>query len=158
MAYNVSVIPSFPGKLSASASGSWWLGIPKGSKHPKEAWEFMKFMVSKDTQLAEAKNVDESLFPTSRPAAYSPEFITDSTTGIFVEQMEVAHSPAVVPLVHGVFWREYLSAREQAVKKLMSPREALEIAEKHIQLELDKAVAYDQYVRSKMSFESVKVD
>lgn len=156
MDYSVSKIPTFPGKLSASASGSWWLGIPKGSKHPEEAWVFMKYMVDKDTQLEEAKNQSESLFPASRPAAYSPEFMTDSTTKIFVEQMEVAHSPAIVPLVHGVFWREYLGARERAVKGLQSPREALEIAEKQIQLELDKAVTYDQYVRSKMTFESAE--
>ena len=117
----------------------------------------MKFMVDKDAQLAEAKNQSESLFPASRPAAYSPEFMTDSTTKIFVEQMEVAHSPAIVPLVHGVFWREYMGARERAVKGLQSPREALEVAEKQIQSELDKAVAYDEYVRSKMAFQSVEV-
>jgi multiple sugar transport system substrate-binding protein len=158
MDYSVSKIPTFPGKLSASASGSWWLGIPKGSKHPEEAWEFMKFMVNKDTQIAEAKNQSESLFPASRPAAYSPEFMKDSTTKIFVEQMEVAHSPAIVPLVHGIFWREYLGARERAVKGLQSPREALKLAERQIQAELDKAVAYDEYVRSKMAFESVEVE
>jgi ABC-type glycerol-3-phosphate transport system substrate-binding protein len=158
MEYTVSSIPTFPGKLSASASGSWWLGIPKGAKHPREAWEFMKYMVDKNTQLAEAKNQSESLFPASRLAAYSPEFMTDSTTKIFVEQMEVAHSPAIVPLVHGVFWREYLGAREQAVKGALSPRKALEVAEKQIQLELDKAVAYDEYVRSKMAFESREVN
>ena len=157
MDYSVTKIPTFPGKKSASASGSWWLGIPKGSKHPHEAWEFMKYMVDKDTQLAEAKNQSESLFPASRPAAYSPEFMKDSTTKIFVEQMEVAHSPAIVPLVHGVFWREYSAARERAVKGLQKPGEALEQAEKQIQIELDKAVAYDQYVRSKMKFESVEV-
>ena len=72
--------------------------------------------------------------------------------------MEVAHSPAIIPLVHGVFWREYLGAREQAVKGILSPIGALEVAEKQIQLELDKAVAYDQYVRSKMSFESVDLE
>ena len=158
MKYTVSLIPTFPGKLSASASGSWWLGIPKGSKHPREAWEFMKYMVDKNTQLAESKNQSESLFPTSRLAAYSPEFMTDTTTKIFVKQMEVAHSPAIIPLVHGVFWREFLGAREQAVKGSLSPREALEVAERQIQLELDKAVEYDQYVRSKMSFETVDLN
>jgi multiple sugar transport system substrate-binding protein len=158
MDYSVSIIPTFPGKKSASASGSWWLGIPKGSKHPQEAWEFMKYMVDKDSQLAEAKNQSESLFPANRPAAYSPEFMTDSTTRIFVEQMEVAHSPAIVPLVHGVFWREYLGARERAVKGLQKPKEALAQAERQIQIELDKAVVYDEYVRSKMAFESVEVE
>jgi ABC-type glycerol-3-phosphate transport system substrate-binding protein len=118
----------------------------------------MKYMVDKKTQLAEAKNQTESLFPTNRSAAYSPEFMTDNTIRIFVEQMEVAHSPAIVPLVHGVFWREFLGARERAVKGLQSPREALAEAERQIQLELDKAVAYDKYVRSKMSFEATGMD
>jgi len=157
MDYSVSIIPSNEGNPSASASGSWWLGIPRGSEHPEAAWEFMKFMVAAETQLAEAINIEESLFPTSRTAAYSPEFFTDSTTKIFVQQMEVAHSPAVMPLVHGVFWREYMGARERAIKKIQEPRAALRQAEYQIQLELDKAVRYDQYVHAKMQYQRITV-
>lgn len=33
---------------SASALGGWQMGINKYSKHPKEAWEFLKFMTGKE--------------------------------------------------------------------------------------------------------------
>ena len=72
--------------------------------------------------------------------------------------MEVAHSPAIMPLVHGVFWREYLGARERAVKGIQEPFESLKQAEYQIQLELDKAVRYDQYVHSKMEYERVSLE
>ena len=158
MDYSVCIIPSDEGNPSASSSGSWWLSIPRGAKNPEEAWEFMKYMVSAETQLAETQNTEESLFPTSRPAAYSPVFMKDSATSIFVRQMEVAHSPAVIPLVHGVFWREYMGARERAVKGLQTPLEALRQAEYQIQLELDKAVRYDLYVHSKMEYEHIDIE
>ena len=158
MDYSVCIIPSDDGYPSASSSGSWWLSIPKGARNPHAAWEFMKYMVSAETQLAEALNTEESLFPTSRAAAYSPLFMTDSTTRIFVEQMEVAHSPAVIPLVHGVFWREYMGARERAVKGLQTPLAALQQAEYQIQIELDKAVRYDQYVHARMHYEKTGLE
>ena len=154
--YGVAIIPSFPGKPSASSSGSWWMGIPRGAKHPEAAWEFMKFAVRKETQLGEVASLDEPLFPANRFAATDSSFATDSSTMVFVKQMEVSHSPAVVPLVHGVFWREFVGARERAVKRLQSPAEALAQGEKLVQLELDKAVAYDRYVRSQMQFETVE--
>ncbi len=155
MEYGVAIIPSFPGKPSASSSGSWWLGIPRGAKHPQAAWEFMKFVTSREIQLEEVKWQDEPLFPANRLAATDPSFATDSTTKIFVKQMEVAHSPAVVPLVHGVFWREFLGARERAVKRLQTPLAALQQAERIVQAELDKAIRYDQFVRSRMKFEKI---
>ena len=132
------------------------MGIPRGAKHPEAAWEFMKYAVRKETQLGEVASLDEPLFPANRFAATDSSFATDSSTMVFVKQMEVSHSPAVVPLVHGVFWREFVGARERAVKRLQSPAEALAQGEKLVQLELDKAVAYDRYVRSQMQFETVE--
>ena len=66
MDYTVCPIPSFEGYSTASASGSFWVGIPRGAKHPRAAWEFMKFYVHKKTQLAEFEEMDEPLFPGNR--------------------------------------------------------------------------------------------
>ena len=66
---------------------------------------------------------------------------------IFIKQMDYAHSPAIIPLVHGVFWREYVNARERAVLGMQSPFDALAQAEKQVQFELDKAKSYDLYVQ-----------
>ncbi len=48
--------PGFKGKAEASAiNGSMGLGISAGSKHPDEAWKFITFMTSQETQNKYAK-------------------------------------------------------------------------------------------------------
>lgn len=145
--YSVYEIPSFPGCPTASASGSFWIGIPRGAKHAEEAWEFMKFFVDKKTQLEDINETDEPLFPGNRLAAFDSTFINRGQNAIFIKQMDYAHTPAIIPLVHGVFWREYVNARERAVLGIQSPFDALAQAEKQVQFELDKAKSYDLYVQ-----------
>jgi ABC-type glycerol-3-phosphate transport system substrate-binding protein len=154
MDYTVCPIPTYGDSPTVSSSGSWWLGIPRGARHPVSAWKFMKFAVGKKTQIEESLEMEEPLFPANRLAANDPAFIKDEKTRVFVKQMGYAHSPAVVPLAHGVFWREYTMARERAVRGLQTPTQALAQAERQVQLELDKAVRYDNYVRKEIRFES----
>ena len=96
--YGVCVIPSFPGRPSASSSGSWWMGIPRGSKNPEAAWEFMKFVVDRQIQLETVEAMDEPLFPANHLAAGDLSIKDRETTEVFIEQMNVSHSPAIVPL------------------------------------------------------------
>jgi len=147
MDYSVCEIPSFEGYPTASSSGSFWIGIPRGAKNAQAAWEFMKFFVDKKTQLEDIRETEEPLFPGNRWAAYDSSFINKGRNEIFIKQMDYAHSPAIIPLVHGIFWREYLNAREKAVQGIQTPQAALEQAEKQVQLALDKAYSYDSYVR-----------
>ncbi|CAI8869147.1 multiple sugar transport system substrate-binding protein [Brevibacillus sp. IT-7CA2] len=51
---------------SAAALGGWMGGINKFSKHPKEAWEFLKFMTGPEGQ--EISAVEGGLAPTYLPA------------------------------------------------------------------------------------------
>lgn len=51
---------------SAAALGGWMGGINKFSKHPKEAWEFLKFMTGPEGQKISA--VEGGLAPTFLPA------------------------------------------------------------------------------------------
>ncbi len=149
--YGIAVIPSFEGYPSASSSGSFWLGIPRGVKNVEEAWEFIKFFVQKDTQLETCFETEENLFPANRWAAYDPSFNATAMTDVFVRQMDFAHSPAIVPMAHDVFWREMSQrVQERVVLHLRTPEESLLDAQHIIQLELDKAIRYDEFVRSKI--------
>ena len=69
--------------------------------------------------------------------------------------MDFAHSPTIVPLVHDIFWREFLSARERALNKIQTPEEALLQAENIIQNQLNQAIEYDSFVRSKINFTDI---
>ncbi len=46
----ITAIPPKEGYTSSGALGGWGFGIAKGSKHIKEAWEFIKFATSKEAQ------------------------------------------------------------------------------------------------------------
>ncbi len=149
--FGVAPVPSFPGYPTASSSGSWWLAIPRGAKNPDAAWELMKLAVSTETQLESVFEMQENLFPGSRVAAYDPVFMKDEMTGAFVRQMDYAHSPAIVPMAHDVFWREFMGAQERAIHRLQSPAEALAQAERVVQHALNESLAYDTFVRGRMS-------
>ncbi len=148
--YGVAPIPRFADTPTASSAGSWWLAIPRGARHPEAAWAFMAFAVAQQTQLQEALAVGGGLFPSNRHAAADPRFLTDSAVGVFVRQMEHAHSPTVVPMAHDVFWREFYGAQERVVHGLQTPEAALRQAEGVVQSALDRALAYDRFVRSRM--------
>ncbi len=152
--YGVSVIPTFSGYPPASSSGSWWVGIPRGSKNIEAAWEFIKFSVQKEIQLEESQSQQEILFPANELAAGDSSFIKGKEPlRVLVDMMQYAHSPTIVPLAHDIFWREFLGARERSMNKIESPETALRKAEETIQYQLNQAIEYDSYVRTKMNFE-----
>lgn len=63
----VGMLPAFPGHSSASTLGGWQFGISRWSSHPDEAWAFIRFMTSRDTQKRLA--LEAGLAPT-RIAVY----------------------------------------------------------------------------------------
>lgn len=149
--YGVADIPTFEGYAPVSSTGSWWLAIPRGAKNKEAAWEFMKFAVQKNIQLTEAEKQRELLFPSNKLAANDPLFLAmNPPNKIFVDLLEHSKTPAIVPMAHDVFWREYMGAQERVIHKIQSPAEALIQAERTIQLHLDETIEYDNYVRSKV--------
>jgi multiple sugar transport system substrate-binding protein len=146
--FGVALVPAFPGTTTVSSSGSWWLAIPRGARNPEAAWDLMKLAVSTETQIETVFEMEENLFPASRPAAYDPQFMKDDITGIFVRQMDFARSPSIVPMAHDVFWREYMGAQERIMHGIQTPEAALMQAERIVQRALDDAREYDTYVRA----------
>ena len=151
--FGVVSTPTLANGQRASVSGSWWLGIPRGAKHPDAAWEFIRHCVSGPVLLEEALSRELVMFPANRAAANAPRFAAIPNAKVFIEQMEHSHSPVVVPLAHSVFWREFNGALERAVVGTQTVREALEQAEAVVQEANTRAFDYDAFVRTQMSFE-----
>lgn len=152
MDYGVVATPSFEGYPTASMAGSWWLGIPRGAAHPRAAWDYMRFATRADIQLEELAARDDDLFPANRLAATDSSFLVSPEMEVFVHQMEYAHSPTVVPLAHGVFWREFYLALERTVYGRQPADVAFAQAEAQVQESLDRSSEYDEYVRAHMDF------
>lgn len=152
--FGVAPIPTFPGRPSASSAGSWWLAIPRGARHPEAAWAFLRFAVERQTQLDEVAGSAEKLLPANRLAATDPSFLTSPALEVFARQMEVAHSPTVVPLAHDVFWREFFGAQDRVIYGRQTPAEALRQAERVVQDALDRAADYDRYVRASVDLDA----
>ncbi|MEO8399895.1 MAG: hypothetical protein ABI550_08805, partial [Ignavibacteriaceae bacterium] len=108
------------------------------------------------TQLDEAEAQEEILYPANQLAANDSIFIkNDDATKILVKMMDYAQSPTIVPLVHDIFWREFLGAMERAVHHKQTPEEALTQAENVIQYQLNQAIEYDAYVRKEINIEEM---
>jgi ABC-type glycerol-3-phosphate transport system substrate-binding protein len=148
MNYGVALIPAHPGTKSITSAGAWWFSIPRGARHPKEAWEFLKFVSNKDVQLALfLEEEEEKLLPSNRLVYEDSIFLEYPNIKIYKTQMENATSPTFVPLVHDAFWREYNGAIEAAINNIELPEDALKRAEENIQNELNKAIMYDKYAK-----------
>jgi multiple sugar transport system substrate-binding protein len=67
----VGPLPAFHGHSSASTLGGWQFGINRYSRHPKQAWQFVKFMTSHETQKFLAINA--AVAPTRRSVYHDPD-------------------------------------------------------------------------------------
>lgn len=83
---------------SAAALGGWMTAISKHSKHPKEAWEFVKFITGKEGQKISA--IEGGLAPTI-PALFEDQEVLDANPFFankgFVNGLNAAVSRPVVP-------------------------------------------------------------
>lgn len=70
----VGALPAFPGHGPAAALGGWQFGISRWTKHVKEAWIFVEFMTSFDSQKTLA--IQAGLAPT-RVAVYNDQVVQD---------------------------------------------------------------------------------
>ncbi|UCH65573.1 MAG: ABC transporter substrate-binding protein [Ignavibacterium sp.] len=152
--FSVSANPAFEGYNPASSTGNWWMGIPRGAKKVKAAWEFMKFAVSYDVQVKEATMMKGRLMPANINAAKDSSLSDDKNFyEILIDQMQYAKTPSFVPLVHSTFWREFAFAQERVIRHVQTPRQSLEQGNKVIQGDLIRAKEYDIYVWENMELE-----
>lgn len=120
-------ITSIPG-----AGGNWGgthLTIPAGAAHPQEAWDFIKWALSPENQLAVFKL--HGNFP-SVPALYSTADIQDFSNPFFsnapVGKIYAASAEAVKPIFEGVYQREIDVAFQNGLRRVEDGKETGEQA------------------------------
>ena len=68
----IAVLPGFPGEESVSALGGWSFGISTFSNNPEEAWNFVRFMTSREVQRMFAAEVGK---PPARRGLYTDSLV-----------------------------------------------------------------------------------
>lgn len=111
---NIAVAPIFSIKQRAVVSTANGLGIYKGSKHPQEAWEFLKWATQTQGQVAFAKFSDvpsdkgalDQLSTIVKPADFVPTLLSDlqyfkPTVMTNKQQLSTAFGDIIADMVHG---------------------------------------------------------
>jgi len=143
--WNVALLPVGPGGQK-SVSGYWpnWLVVPKGSKHPEEAFKYLDYMAAEGIKvwfsnvpdLPANKNVSKDLYPKAVADHRSKEF-AEEVTNFFRSQMDIA-TPMWNSPVQDFATDQIGRALENIYAKKSTPKDALAEAQKACQAELDK--------------------
>ena len=146
-------------------SGGFSLAIPHGSRHPEEAWLFIKWMTSYEGLAAFHEAQREWNHQNNRP--YVPGMSANQTINerIFREYLPQDDSPLSRRLRAGTrvgldmmpksrfrpvtfvgqrLWDEHVRAYDQAIHHKMSPEEALAAGQRVVQAELEKVFRRDE--------------
>jgi multiple sugar transport system substrate-binding protein len=142
--YGVAPLP--PPKNRPDRARSTWLGgnmicIPKGGKHPKEAWDLLVWMQTDEAQKLFAGKMNN--VPNIRRALKAPELRTGADYkrkfGVFLDLADSpngGHFPALP--VAGLYNSELSTAMDLALNGEKPPARALADARVRVQRELDR--------------------
>ncbi len=133
--FKVASPPAPKGKKSITWSGGFALAIPKGTKYQKEVWEFIKYMISYESQLKYAKAAYR--IPALKKAAHDKFFTEDPYYKVFIKLMEVTKFRPVTPVAN-YYWSQLEKAMEYSILHRKSPKTALEDAAENTQKYLDE--------------------
>jgi multiple sugar transport system substrate-binding protein len=120
-------------KGSAAALGGWQAGINKYSKHPKEAWEFLKFMAGAEGQKIDA--IYGGHAPTITSLYNDPEVIKANPT--FGDKGFQAGLNAAVPRPVAANYQEISEIIQIEVSKAIAKQETVEEAVKNMETQMN---------------------
>ena len=139
--FGITFIPSPAGGESHSSwVGGWCIGIPKGCKHPKEAWEFIKWCCH-DAKGTEAVGHMQSLLPGCRISPFIEEVRKRPGYDQFLSIMEQCRHQRPVMPAQSFYMGSLDRAVDYSIYGTMTPKEALEKSTKETQAELDLRLA-----------------
>jgi ABC-type glycerol-3-phosphate transport system substrate-binding protein len=114
--------------------------IPRGARHPREAFEFICYLQRRD--VAEKLARSQQKFTALRDV--SPGFLRDHPNPAIGLFMELARSPAARAVPRLSIWHEYDAelgvARERVLSLSQSPASALADVQKRIQWRMDRVM------------------
>ncbi len=139
--YGLTFIPAPKnGEVHTSWVGGWCLALPKGSKHPDEAWEFIKWCCHdpKGTGLVGAW---QGVFPAYKASPFLKKAAKMEGYSVYLKILqECRHQRPVMPAQ--TFYMSALNkAVEYSVYGKKTPKQALDQATKVTQAELDMRLA-----------------
>ncbi len=124
---NITLATMPRGVIASTDNGGTGLGMASKTKHPEEAWEFLKFMTSDDIMKRWA--LAASFVPGNKAVLSDPEFLANPENATVVYMLEnykiwpLSHYPDNANLE--AILRSYLQA---AYLGKMTPKEALDAA------------------------------
>lgn len=144
MEYGVAPLPpplNRPGGAPANWLGGNIFCIPKGSKHPKEAWDLLVWLQSDEAQALFASQINN--VPNRRSTLKSPQL----RTGLDYKRkfsifLDLADSPnsgyfPVLPVAN-LYGTELITARDLVLNGQKTPAQALDDVRVRVQRELDR--------------------
>lgn len=131
--YGACLIP-YPAK-HATWSNGFSLEVSSRSKHKKEAVEFAMYLVSKEVQLAFAKNLSSLVCNVN--AAYDPELMSNPEWELQVQSLEISKFRPFI-LEAPVWYEELQKAVDEVRYGKKTPEQALNDAQKRIEAEIKK--------------------
>jgi multiple sugar transport system substrate-binding protein len=141
--YGVVALPypsKYPWRKGSTFLGGNFAAIPSESKHPQAAWEFIKWMQTRQAQVAFSKVMHG--LPNVRRAIFAPELTRGSREKeAFAVLCRIAAGgkgdifpPTPVNLA---YMAELETAAQRVVRKSVTPRQALEQVQRRLQVYME---------------------
>ncbi|MBM7568216.1 ABC transporter substrate-binding protein [Paenibacillus sacheonensis] len=136
--WGVAPMPSAEGKPRITWSGGWSYVMPKGAQHPKEAWEFIRFVAHKEGTLLWARRQNAGNDITAMPAVNDELKLADNPRlKIFLDMMPNAYTRPVTP-VGSLLWNETQRIQELVIHGKGEPKQLLDELKKNVDKEIKK--------------------
>ena len=135
--YGMTYIPAPEGgEMHSSWFGGWCMAIPKGSRHPNEAWELMQWMCAdpRGTSIVAQKT---GLFPGYRKSPYFAQIRKKPGYGMFLRILEECRHQRPVMPAQAYYMGALQRAVDDAIYGKKTPKQALTDARIETQRELD---------------------